>query len=135
MREVEVAVGRELDALVAERVMGCKPVWLEEKGVHWCGCEHGPGRSPHGDGDGFIRPYSTDIGAAWEVLERISSPPAGCDADDESWTEVQVYRDPIGTWTCRIPNENDVRPDFWGHGDSAPEAIARAALAWAARKP
>jgi len=94
--------GRELDALVAERVT--KLSW-------------------HPDYPGDLPYYSTDISAAWEVIE-------------------QVYKDGHG-WMLVGPNFDDTKwhayestgcadPDYgdWYEldGDTAPHAICLAAL-------
>ena len=75
---VDLPAGRELDALVAEKVMGqvpcdawrpftaLPPQWMKDKGE--CGhaacfpAQMGPAA------------YSTDIAAAWEVVEKITAP-------------------------------------------------------------
>jgi len=59
----KMEAGHELDALVAERVMGHR----YSGGVtSWCR-EDGKLVQP----DGGLPPYSTDISAAWEVVERL----------------------------------------------------------------
>jgi len=66
----EMKPGRELDALVAEKVMGWAPEypggWLHPPRNH-------PNRKKYLDHDGcsVLQPYSTDIAAAWEVVEKI----------------------------------------------------------------
>ena len=103
--------GRELDAAVAER-MGCIVRNTLKRGRHM-DVERGPGKwalmeLPH---------YSTDISAAWEVLEVARGWPAG----DGRWkrfcnaTEL-VTDSPIGTASCVLMN-------------LTPEIIARAFLA------
>jgi hypothetical protein len=62
-----VKPGRELDALVAEKVMGlvrCKA----DCGIQWCFAK--PESSNKG---GELRSYSERIEDAWEVVERIKS--------------------------------------------------------------
>ncbi len=56
--------GRELDALIAEKVMGI-PVTFEQ-GDYWPPARPGANFSTQP-----IRPYSTDIAAAWEVVEKV----------------------------------------------------------------
>lgn len=61
---------REIDALVAEKVMGCDVVGLNPGSVYWgkpecMKDEH----SEHQD----IAFYSTDIAAAWEVVNKMRS--------------------------------------------------------------
>lgn len=54
----ELVAGRDLDALVAERVMGWEaPTWHHPEG--W------------GTSDSSIPHFSTDISAAWEVVEKM----------------------------------------------------------------
>jgi hypothetical protein len=63
--------GRELDTIVAERVMG----WINcgqlgnEWGGQWGGCP--PYWSQYGDRCLLIPSYSTDIAAAWLVVEKL----------------------------------------------------------------
>lgn len=59
----EMPAGREMDALVAEKVMGIKRgdrpgEWLNELGNWLCDTED-------------IPPYSTSISAAWEVVDKM----------------------------------------------------------------
>ena len=68
--------GVEMDALVAERVMGCKPEpWLDSHGYksYRCTCllsyPHNSRTGPMADLD--LKSYSGDIAAAWEVIERL----------------------------------------------------------------
>lgn len=55
--------GRELDALVAEKVMGCKPERFKfsrqpSSEDFCCGCDLG---NYHGESSGHLKYYSTDI--------------------------------------------------------------------------
>lgn len=64
--------GRELDALIAEKVMGCKILYVGTVSGEkpWgCGCLN----EIHsiGDGDAELKEFSTDIAAAWEVVEKL----------------------------------------------------------------
>lgn len=71
--------GRELDALVAEKVMGCT---LERRKIGtvagWeidphCRCPGQPHEFSDRDYETVeLKRYSTDIAAAWEVVEKIS---------------------------------------------------------------
>jgi len=96
--------GRELDALVAEKIFG-----ITKK--HW-------------DFEFTLRHYSTDISAAWEVVEKM------CDGDKNKF---MIYRFGFG------PKKPKIRWRVsWGQGwenllsycdaESAPLAICRAAL-------
>ena len=133
--------GREMDALVAQKVMG-ESKWEpfvrsvipnEPCGTSFNGCPyekdnhykywHETGleelhnrKSP--------KYYSTSISSAWEVVEKLSKIKA-------IW--VGNERDGNG-WTCLIgePNPHVLLPeakvDADGYGESAPLAICRAAL-------
>lgn len=58
---------RELDSEIAEKVFGCHPV---NDGDYLCQCSDS---SPHGQpGLENIHEYSTDISAAWEVVEKTN---------------------------------------------------------------
>lgn len=59
--------GRELDALVAERVMGW--TFHPERNEPFQWEHHDPRFTPYALGP---RLYSTEIGAAWEVVERMA---------------------------------------------------------------
>lgn len=77
--------GRELDALVAEKVMG-----------------------------GELRPYSTDISAAWEVVEKYK------------WAEPELrYSDEQHCWVFSLHKASGYPNEC---GDTAPHAICLAAL-------
>src|SRR5690606_36013416 len=84
--EIMQLTGRELDAAVAERVMGLRPCRFRETGrisglaTMWQ-CEHGTRRTcypvnqdavdhPHSP----LHHYSTNIAAAWEVVEHLATP-------------------------------------------------------------
>lgn len=54
--------GRELDALIAEKVMGW--TWKEVEGEQYL--------YPPRPGDVNIPHYSTDIAAAWQVVEKLA---------------------------------------------------------------
>lgn len=118
--------GREMDALVAEKVMGWK----------WRGSSHSPATLLPSEWDGvawgsatptgFVRPYSTNIEAAWEVFEKLIAIRPDLDlgkrhveADDgESYPYLWavIRRD---AWSAE---------EYVGWGETAPEAICRAAL-------
>ena len=136
--------GREMDALVAEKVLGCKPT-MSSRGKR-CVCEP-KWSSPHGGIDGahtpaaalqheccgyddcrwrdtieedFFAPYSTDIAAAWTVVEHLTSAILGNPSTLHDSLQL-TYES--GAWHVTIDRE--------GFGDdcmAAPEAICRAAL-------
>lgn len=80
--------GRELDALVAKKVFGCvvKARLFDDGGS--CGCEGQPHELLN-DHDRYglhacgIKPYSTDIAAAWEVVEKLKTIPV-----PETWVDT-----------------------------------------------
>jgi len=69
---VDELTGPELDAQIAEKLMGLHVEWRKGQPL-WVGKDL-PG-SPYVLEDGLfghsIRPYSTDIAAAWEVFEKM----------------------------------------------------------------
>lgn len=117
--------GRELDALVAEKVMGLSVSW---RSLHPNPDASDPpeiyllddkGDMPllevrSGDGWTFLPRYSTDITAAWQVVERMKE---------------------RGYWLCLIQNQllfsasfDSVLTDHRATGETAPHAICLAAL-------
>ena len=77
-----LAAGRVLDALVAERVMGWTGIRQQQVQMAEPGGGVAPrpcwvGNPPDGSSPAplvrHVRPYSTDIAAAWEVADRVAS--------------------------------------------------------------
>lgn len=117
--------GRELDALVAEKVFGW--VWVREDteqpdAVPYLVGPHGGAFYPSvankypelSTAGGDIPAYSTDIAAAWEVAMRFDSRGVTWNAYDKLYqAEVTQYK-----------------PETFasGRGETAPLAISRAAL-------
>lgn len=74
--------GRELDALVAEKVMGWRKretppgghIWIDKDNLAYV-----PGELPR---------YSTDIAAAWEVVEKLNN----LDFSIEYEREIKIWR-------------------------------------------
>ena len=122
MNTDEMPAGRELDALVAEKVMGfclCPydPKWMRADtgsgiwidGDTWRCTDHGkPAFTPW-------RSYSTDIAAAWEVVEKMRE---DYEPRIELWDEG---------WEVTILTGTD-RGSASGRALTAPLAICRAAL-------
>lgn len=124
--------GRELDLVVAEKVMGCSL----EKGASpigiphiTCGC---PGY-PHRDFTKFapsIKPFSTDIASAWDVAQRIA------DLDEDN--QFVIHVSPAKHQECEVEikfwdySEDPADPVLAGPifilGKTAPHAICLAAL-------
>ena len=102
---------RELDALVAERVMGCRVAW---NAAPYCDCSVDRPHDIATDDDTFELPlYSTDIAAAWEVVEKIIA------RGNNVW--VGFYGN---TWHMHFTE--DALSQY--PADTAPKAICLAAL-------
>lgn len=85
--------GRELDALVAEKVMGCtlKAGGDPRTDDPWlCGCEDEAHREDNEyDVRTYIKPYSSSIAAAWEVMDILKDGFAtSYYTAEEGWTFV-----------------------------------------------
>lgn len=105
---------RDLDALVAEKVMGL-PLTAFKLAHADAGFDSpGPDEADF-DKAPAVEPYSTDISAAWEVLT--------CD----KWTWILEEMDDDGRVSCFLENEDE---DIWARviADTAPHAICLAAL-------
>lgn len=107
-------VGNNLDAIVAQQVLGCQI--RKRNGLALCGCtdhEHG---QAHWDEprSGLLEDYSADIAAAWQLVERLRLQwVAGEDKDGIFF----AFQNPE-TQSCE-----------WEAGaDTLPLAICRAAL-------
>lgn len=133
----ELEAGRELDALVVERLgLPLEPPCPRYHSVDeaeydsqlgWDGWCYTCGKMI-ADVEPQAKRYSTDIAAAWEVVEKLMG------AND-----VEVYRlhsiPPEPTeWACRIGNAIDGPCEF-ASADTAPLAICRAAIRATALKP
>lgn len=108
--------GRELDALVAEKVFGRKVEWVYDEEE----CRKEPMVFMDRTGDfEVLSHYSTSIACAWEVVETLIS------TDD--WAEFSLDYESNLKWT--------VAPGSFYHdtakavfGETAPHAICLAAL-------
>lgn len=109
--------GRELDVLIAERVMGddlsFRPADRLEDGIK-------PGAIFY-DVQPEPRPYSTDIACAWEVVEKF--------------TDLCFSLSKVGDeWECELDSndgkflQNGPTVHVFGSGETAPHAICLAAL-------
>lgn len=123
--------GRELDALVAEKVMGLSPMCdaetdfsEDDRCYHCTKCRAFSGDfdlpDPH---ERVYLPYSTNIGAAWQVVEELS------DRFHLQLTSPFQFNEPwwAGFTPLGVTGWNG-RPDFKASGDTAPLAICLAAL-------
>lgn len=99
--------GRELDGLIAEKVMGCFSLDRDEYATWSCDCNLTSDLWHCGE-SGSLKSYSTDIAAAWEVVEKLR--------DDNFAIEEH------GThWKARFGTE-------WAGAETAQHAICLAAL-------
>lgn len=110
----KIEAGQELDALVAEKVMG-----LKVRGNKYV--EMGDSEIPPIALD--IPRYSTDMAAAWQVVEKIK-------ATSSRGYVLDFFR---GVWTvglraCGDAGEPELYDHDAGRAEEAPVAICRAAL-------
>jgi hypothetical protein len=114
--------GRELDALVAGKVMGLREVWASDR-------EHFH-HTVHGSTALFREPvprYSTDITAAWEVvcIVRLRNALVGecrIESDGDTWS-CSFGR--LGYGDC---GGREWQEDYGAEADTLPLAICLAAL-------
>jgi len=112
---IDLPAGREIDSLVAEKIMGWKP----DRDELW----------RWDDGSGSGRPiecprFSEDIAAAWTVVEKLG---------EDGFLLYRVSNRPI--WRAQF-NLAEAVFDWPGYADAetAPLAICRAALSAVARR-
>ena len=114
MNPDELQAGRDLDALVATHVFDYRTRSAKLTNPHlpddWFQ------REPDG-GETFVPPYSTDIKAAWDVVERLAS----CQP------RLARYVSP-DKWWVRMNACGSLATQVEGWADTAPLAICRAAL-------
>jgi hypothetical protein len=116
-----IKAGRELDALVAEKVMGCSVRKETLIGAfaksklsceYYCDCEQVPAHYmaactpyPHKHGMAGLRTlhhYSTDIGHAWKVIGKLSMHFRLCVLGNGSFFSITVVQEKDGwkrSWT------------------------------------
>lgn len=110
---MNIKPGRELDALVASKVMD-----LEIGKTNFLIIGTRPKGSNLGYSTNGIKPYSTDIAAAWEVLEKVFPKEVCVFKSYDSWFVAKSSQ-------SRFP---DGTIDYIASGDTAPHAICLAAL-------
>lgn len=116
--------GRELDALVAEKVMGWQSIEYNDFKI-WAHQDYLPAITNHPLGfampEGYspLPRYSTNIAAAWKVVEKFEA---------KHW-EISISTDEIG-YLVYLTRRNDDggSTTFKGEADTAPLAICLAAL-------
>ncbi len=126
--------GPELDALVAEKIMNHpRPDFIPEDAldlylagtpIHYdswtCVCRYDEGDTPKWVPD----PYSTDISAAWPVVEEWTK--RNKPISIEVIYDCGAYETKIETWNDGKKGWNE--PILSGSCEAAPEAICKAAL-------
>jgi len=132
----QMPAGRELDALVAEKVMGWTQVHRVDSTGDLCGV---PSR---GAPPSYLLPrYSTDIAAAWKVIEKLRQLQftVRLVAPNEQYGNSQQFStvNSESRWTSfqadslhfrEVPYEKRKEVLFETRASSAPLAICRAAL-------
>lgn len=104
--------GQELDALVAEKIMGWRYLNQPSTGYPWYPPEEGWSKA-------HPPRYSTDIAAAWKVMEKM------CDMGNQNCTlQFEGKLNPDYAWTF----SHDENADWWASAGTAPLAICLAAL-------
>jgi len=121
---LNMPAGREMDALIAEKVMGLrvhiKPERqkvdlgfyrrkIEYRTINWVYA-----------GGYLLRSYSTDISAAWDVVEKLKTI-----YHMSIWTDYYEDRNNYG---CRFQLRGGGQSSYPVISDAAPLAICRAAL-------
>ena len=113
---------RELDALVAEKVMGCRVAW---NAAPYCDCSVDRPHDIATDDDTFELPfYSTDIAAAWEVVETLGYNWSLNRDVGKCWNDYQIAGDLKYRFVLAAPGS----PMEGVVADTAPRAICLAAL-------
>lgn len=113
----ELKPGRELDALIAEKVMGLEV--LSNKDCYISG-ERKDMSGEITRIASVIPGYSTEIKAAWEVVEKIGS--------NEQWQINIEYRQDEGYWVFIKERISSGAGTFVADSITAPHAICLAAL-------
>lgn len=109
--------GRELDALVAEKVVGQVRVGECPLDIDGCGGKYEPqiGQWP------CLPPYSTDMAAAWQAVNAMLDRGLEYTAEGEG-KKTKEHRWQFG------PFRSNGYPTDFGEGDTAAHAICLAAL-------
>lgn len=112
----QMAAGRELDRLIAEKVMGWKLVDpIKYPADKYCGF-------PPGQQFDYIPKYSTEIAAAWPLMERITK-----DKRFYYGVEMITHLHSNG-WLIVVFGESKKYHDIYVFAETAPLAICRATL-------
>jgi hypothetical protein len=119
-------IGRELDALVAEKILGCKvgrhARLRTDAGEpdYICECDGYPHQHPWIDDTRYLPDYSSDMSAAWEIIEKLKERFDGqFSFSGGEWTFL------LGTLDAGGDLQNGA---VYASSASAPHAICLAAL-------
>ena len=128
---VEMEAGRELDALVAEKVMGLSAPWDENTPCPYCGeimryCGQRSWCTSCSEWRyGPYKEYSEDISAAWEVVEKLrKSYRVRIHEFGSGWQASLEIKDGRLRYPIEISHEGDES----ANSDTAPHAFCLAAL-------
>jgi hypothetical protein len=121
---LNMPAGREMDRIIADKVIKCHVIleWqsLADKYLPTCGCE--PYNPKHINLYGLLANYSTDISAAWEVVEKM----------DEKFSFILECNNPPSTngykWFCELYAKYEPFIDYEVYSSTASLAICRVAL-------
>jgi ABA sandwich protein len=108
---LNMPAGREMDALIAEKVMGHE---VKRDVVMWR--EGNASLEPYSEGFTVLAHYSTDIGAAWEVVEKIQT------------GELRLHEHKLLRTYYLAEFHEPGGSTFMVRAETAPLAICRAAL-------
>ena len=117
METMKVQAGGELDALIAEKVMGLslQPEPIEPMFGYTIL-----------DTSLIPKPYSTFIAAAWEVVEKLRSMKQYGHGFRVEWTDSELW---VAGWVVvGDRGQDELSMVNYAEGDTAPLAICRAAL-------
>ena len=113
---------RELDALVAEKVMGFQ---LNNKVVDWLAYPIRNGVVDYFEPT-IVPHYSTDIAAAWLVVDHFAD--TGQEVSVSYIVRSDNHNNLVGSWVCDVGPGNGLRFVLTVAAESAPLAICLAAL-------
>jgi hypothetical protein len=115
---LNMPAGREMDALIAEKLMG----YVNGRKCYRYADNSGDWWTTH------IPHYSTDIEAAWEVLEKMRADCSG--GGEPDYIMLNCYKELEPHWYCAkiwAHHDGDI-PEVEATAETAPLAICRAAL-------
>jgi hypothetical protein len=134
--EIErMPAGRELDALIAEKVMGFKWRTSKHSGYRYLFppghrsnlFTDSIGNEPlYGDWDDCVPAYSTDIAAAWQVVEKLCADAHNFSFDSGAFGPGSDWQNKIDKWTVCFDDYTTV--EVHSYAPTMPLAICRAAL-------